>query len=81
MQLVYLHDHLDGGQRGGDVLRVGRAHRDGHAAGVQAAVEGHDEVQTCRTDTVWTEETSPAHTDLRSALTWRVDQSNVVSVL
>ena len=47
----YLHDHLDGGQRGGDVLRVRRSHRDRHAAGVKAAVKRHDEV-----DTWWREE-------------------------
>lgn len=46
----YLHDHLDGGQRGGDVLRVRRSHRDGHAAGVQAAVKRHDEVDAWRTE-------------------------------
>lgn len=41
-----LDDHLDGGQRGGDVLRVRRSHRDRHAAGVKAAVKRHDEVNT-----------------------------------
>lgn len=44
----YLHDHLDGGQGGGDVLRVRRTHRDRHAAGIKAAVKRHDEVDTCR---------------------------------
>lgn len=47
-----LDNHLDGGQRGGDVLRVRRSHRDGNAAGVQAAVEGCDQVNTCRTHRV-----------------------------
>lgn len=44
--LVYLHDHLDGGQRGGDVLRVRRPHRDWHTAGVKAAIKRHDEVDS-----------------------------------
>ena len=43
-----LDDHLDGGQGGGDVLRVGRPHRDGDTACVQAAVEGCDQVDPCR---------------------------------
>lgn len=43
-----LDDHLDGGQRGGDVLGVRRPHRDGNAAGVQAAVERRDQVDACR---------------------------------
>lgn len=41
---VYLHDHLDGRQRGGDVLWVRRPHRDWHTAGVKAAIKRHDEV-------------------------------------
>lgn len=45
-ELVYLHDHLDGGQRGGDVLRVRRPHRDWHTAGVKAAIKRHDEVDS-----------------------------------
>lgn len=44
--LVYLHDHLDGGQRGGDVLRVRRPHRDWHTAGIKAAIKRHDEVDS-----------------------------------
>lgn len=45
-----LDDHLDSGQGGGDVLRVRRSHRDGNTAGVQAAVEGGDQVDTWRRD-------------------------------
>lgn len=44
----YLHDHLDGGQRGRDVLWVRRSHRDRNATGVKAAVKRHDEVDTWR---------------------------------
>lgn len=40
----YLHDHLDGRQRGGEVLGVWGPHRDRHAATVQTAVEGGNEV-------------------------------------
>lgn len=42
-----LDDHLDGRKGGGDVLRVRRSNRDGNAAGVQAAVERCDQVDTC----------------------------------
>lgn len=42
-----LDDHLDGRKGGGDVLRVRWSNRDGNAAGVQAAVEGCDQVDTC----------------------------------
>lgn len=44
----YLYDHLDSRQRGGNVLGVGRSHRDGYTTGVQAAVKCHDEVDTWR---------------------------------
>lgn len=43
-QQPHLHDHLHGGQRGGDVLRVRGTDGDGHAACVQAAVKRCDEV-------------------------------------
>lgn len=43
-----LDNHLDCGQSGGDVLRVRRSHRDGDTAGVQAAIEGGDQVDSCR---------------------------------
>lgn len=42
---TYLHNHLDGRECGGEVLGVGGPHGDGHAAAVQAAVEGSDELQ------------------------------------
>ncbi len=48
--LLYLHDHLDGGQRGGDVLWVRRSHRDRHTTGIKAAIKRHDEVDTWRKD-------------------------------
>lgn len=41
---AYLHNHLDGGKCGGEVLGVRGPHSDGHAATVQAAVEGGNEV-------------------------------------
>lgn len=41
-----LDDHLHCGKGGGDVLRVRWSHRDGNAAGIQAAIEGSDEVDT-----------------------------------
>ena len=40
----YLHDHLHGGQRGGDVLRVRGADGYGHAARIQAAVKSCNQV-------------------------------------
>lgn len=45
-----LNDHLDGGQGGGDVLRVGGSHCDGNTAGVQAAVKRCDQVDACSRD-------------------------------
>lgn len=45
----YLYDHLDSWQRGGDVLRVWRSHRDGYTTGIQATVKRHNEVDTWRT--------------------------------
>lgn len=40
----YLHDHLHGGQRRGDVLRVWRTDSDGHTAHIQAAIKRCNEV-------------------------------------
>lgn len=51
----YLHDHLHGGQGGGDVLRVGGSHGDGNTASVQAAVEGCNQVDACRRDSDWSD--------------------------
>lgn len=44
--MFYLHDHLDSGQRGRDVLGVRRSHRDRYATGVKTTVKRHDEVDT-----------------------------------
>lgn len=48
---TYLHNHLDGRKCGGKVLGVWGPHSDGHAATVQAAVEGSNEVHPWR-DTI-----------------------------
>lgn len=45
--LCHLNNHLDGGQRGRQVLGVRWSDSDGHTAGVQAAVEGGNQVDSC----------------------------------
>ena len=45
--LCYLNNHLDGGQGGRQVLGVGGSDSDWHTAGVQAAVESGNQVDSC----------------------------------
>lgn len=41
---AHLHDHLNGGQCGAEVLGVRGSHCDRYTAAVQAAIEGSDEI-------------------------------------
>lgn len=45
-RLCYLNNHLDGGQRGCQVLGVGGSDSDWHTASVQAAVESGNQVDS-----------------------------------
>lgn len=49
--VTHLHDHPHCGQRCHQALGMGRAHSDGDAARVQAAVEGRDELDACKDTT------------------------------
>lgn len=45
--LTHVDDHADSGEGRRQVLRVRRPHGDGDDAGVQAAVEGSDQIDAC----------------------------------